>query len=81
MNVNNGIVAEKSMIITLTYYAGVGLVTGGQLYVSNMTPIKNRPLWLVYGISNFFRILKQTHSWVSDIYRMSNEPLYSVSFE
>jgi len=29
MNVNNGIVAEKSMIITLTYYASVGFVTGG----------------------------------------------------
>lgn len=29
MNVNNGIVVEKSMIMTLTYYAGVGFVTGG----------------------------------------------------
>ena len=29
MNVNNAIVAEKPMIITLTYYAGVGFVTGG----------------------------------------------------
>ena len=29
MNVNNRIVAEKSRIITLTYYAGVGFVTGG----------------------------------------------------
>lgn len=29
MNVNNRIVAEKSMIITLTYYADVGFVTGG----------------------------------------------------
>ena len=29
MNVNNRIVAEKSMIITFTYYASVGLVTGG----------------------------------------------------
>lgn len=26
---NNRIVAEKSRIITLTYYAGVGFVTGG----------------------------------------------------
>lgn len=38
-------------------------------------------LWYKFKVISLEFILKQTHSWVSDIYRMSNEPLYSVSFE